>query len=75
MKRFFEFKTPDGKSIILDVTNISVVRLDATGVSVQFRGSYDTEQTIRLALDQYKILKDVLQTLGTSENTNKKTIL
>lgn len=75
MKRFFEFKTPGGDLVILDITSISVVRLCTTKILVQFRGSYDTEQTVELALDQYKILKDALQTLETSENVNKKTIL
>ena len=75
MKRFFEFKTPGGDLVILDITNILVARLYPTKVLVRFKGSYDTEQTIELALDQYKILKDALQTLGTLENVNKKTIL
>lgn len=75
MKRFFEFKTPGGDLVILDITNILVVRLCTAKVLVRFKGSYDTEQTIELALDQYKILKDALQTLETSENVNKKTIL
>ena len=76
MKRFFEFKTPGGDLVILDITNILVVvRLYPAKVLVRFKGSYDTEQTSELALDQYEILKDALQTLGTSENVNKKTIL